>query len=73
METDGYERLANAIVVQAAKDYRSAIKGKRTKAKTAEVKEIEEFFLSDWFTTLTDVDGRVILKKLQEEVMKNDK
>ncbi len=73
METDGYERLASAIVVQAAKDYRSVARGKRTKAKTAEVKEIEEFFLSDWFMTLTDVDGGVILKKLQEEVMKNDK
>ena len=67
---DGYDQLANAIIVQAAKDYRNAYKGKRSKTKTHEIKEIEEFFLSEWFTTLTSADGAYIIQKLQEEVMK---
>ncbi len=66
---DGYDELANAIIVQAAKDYRKACVGKRSKTKTNEIKQIEKFFLSEWFTTLTSADGEMILKKLQEEVM----
>ena len=31
------------------------------------VKDCEDFFRSDWFTALTDVDGEVLLRKLQEE------
>ena len=66
---DGYDELANAIIVQAAKDYRKAYVGKRSKTKTNEIKGIEKFFLSEWFTTLTSADGKSILQKLQEEVM----
>ena len=31
------------------------------------VDEIERFFLSKWYTVLTDVDGTSLLKKLKEE------
>lgn len=57
---DPYERLANAIVMRAVDDYRMT-EDSRT------LHEIEQFFLSGWFTTLTDADGSVILKKLREE------
>ena len=68
---DPYEKLANAIIMQAVKDYRAANKKlkKQPTNKDAElmVLDTEKFFRSDWFTALTDVDGAVILRKLQEE------
>lgn len=69
---DGYERLANAIIIQAAKDYRTAKRKLRRKPNNkearAEAESIERFFRSDWFRTLTEVDGEMILRKLNEEV-----
>lgn len=71
IEIDPYEKLANTIIMQAVKDYRAAKKKQKKQQtnKDAElmVKDTEKFFRSDWFTALTDVDGAVILRKLQEE------
>ena len=68
---ENYEKLANDIVLQAVKDYRAAKKKlkKQPTNKDAEImiKDTERFFRSDWVTALTDVDGSVILRKLQEE------
>ena len=69
--TDAYENLANAIVLQAVKDWRSAVRTlkKRTRYDPAKQmrEECERFFLSDWFEELTSVDGSVILRKLKQE------
>lgn len=69
---DGYERLANAIIIQAAKDYRAALRRLRRKPNIkdakAEKESIERFFRSDWFRTLTEVDGEMLIRKLNEEV-----
>lgn len=69
--TEPYENLANAIVMQAVKDYRQARHKLRKRTKNAEVKamieDCERFFLSEWFETLTNVNGESILKKLQQE------
>ena len=66
-----YETLANAIVVQAAKDYRAARRKLQKNAYSLKalqtVKEVEEFFRSEWFKVLTPVDGGTILKLLEEE------
>lgn len=68
---ENYEKLANDIILHAVKDYRAAKKKlkKQPTNKDAEImiKDTERFFRSDWFTALTDVDGSVILRKLQEE------
>ena len=69
---NGYEALANAIIEQAAKDYRAARERlfeepSNQKARRA-LQDIEEFFGSEWYRTLTTVDGNKILKKLKEEV-----
>ncbi len=68
---ENYEKLANAIILQAVKDYRAARKKlkKQPRNKDAEImiNDTERFFRSDWFTALTDVDGALILRKLQEE------
>lgn len=79
---DPYQNLANAIVQQAADDYRSA---KRYLAKHPEIPEdkkaiynwvnanktvveCEAFFRGDWIKMLTNLDGREILAKLKEEL-----
>lgn len=74
-DMDGYQRLANAIIEQAAKDYRNdsyilrtkAPKSKVYKKAVSDLKRIEQFFRSDWFKELTNIDGEWLLGKLQEE------
>lgn len=69
--TEPYENLANAIVMQAVKDYREARHKLRRRPKNADaqlmIEDCERFFQSEWFETLTNVNGEVILKKLQQE------
>ena len=69
--TEPYENLANAIVMQAVKDYRMARHKLRKRPKNADAKvmleDCERFFFSDWFETLTNVNGEIVLKKLQQE------
>ncbi len=61
----GLEQLCNAIIVRAAQDYRKASKKANSRG---EIKSIERFFRSKWFTLLTSVDGEYILNCLKEEV-----
>ena len=65
------EVLANAIIQQAAKDYRSARtalgKDSENVAATAMRSETERFFRSAWFGQLTSIDGEWLLEKLEEE------
>jgi len=74
---DGYEVLANEIITQAANDYRRALekhkKHPRSRAFSTEAEELERFFRSDWYKTLTDVDGELIIRGLREEAYGNDK
>lgn len=67
-----YENLANAIILQAVKDYRIAMRKLNRKPGNAlaqaEIDSIERFFRSDWYKCLTDVDGELLIKKLKEEV-----
>ena len=69
--TEPYENLANAIVLQAVKDWRSAVRTLKKRSRYDPAKqmreECERFFLSDWFEALTSVDGSVILRKLKQE------
>lgn len=68
---DPYEKLVNAIVIQAAKDYRTALRklkrNPRNQLAKAEADSIERFFRSDWYKSLTEVDGEMVLQKLREE------
>ena len=69
--SDPYENLANAIVLQAGKDYRNALKRLKkksgNKAAMADALECERFFRSGWYKTLTSVDGEYLITKLREE------
>lgn len=70
--SDPFENLANAIILQAVKDYRTAWKKLKRNPKNKDAKlmveDCERFFCSDWFGQLTSVDGKMLLKKLQEEL-----
>ena len=66
-----WEEMANAIIIQAAEDWREAKRILRTCPDNAEaistVKETEAFFLSEFYTTLTTNNGKTLLKRLKEE------
>ena len=68
---DPWQSLANAIVISAAKDYRTALRRLRRnpKNKTAlsEIADLEWFFRSDWYAMLTNVPGETLIRKLKEE------
>ena len=67
-----YEDLANAIILQAVKDYRMALKSlkanSRNRTARADKAEIERFFRSQWYSALTDVNGEMLIRSLQKEV-----
>ena len=63
-----YENLANAIVLQAVKDYRKALKYPNSRMALCECRSIERFFRSGWFSVLTNIDPEVLITKLKAEV-----
>lgn len=66
-----WEDFANAIIVQAANDYRKVRKKLHDNPKDeralGEKRSIERFFHSDWYEVLTTVDGQYILNRLNNE------
>ena len=58
-----YQNLANAIIAVAADDYRAALKENNEKLKAS----LEKFFHSNWYKTLTNVDGDSLIALLQKE------
>ena len=60
-----YEDLANAIILQAVKDYRLT-------DDERELQEIERFFRSGWFGVLSKVDPEFLNKELRKE-KRNDR
>ncbi len=67
-----YQALANAIIIQAAKDYKATLRSLKrhpnSYAARMNAKELEGFFRSRWFSVLTDVNAEYLIKKLREEV-----
>jgi len=66
-----YEALANAVVLQAVKDYRAAKRKLKRRpdneSAQRDLKECEIFFKSRHFNTFTDLDGKALLHRLEEE------
>lgn len=67
---ENYQRLAIAIVKQAADDWKLLAKIHRKNPRNARIKALlndtERFFRSTWCYELGGVDGSYILRKLQE-------
>ena len=65
------QMLANAIIIQAADDYRVALRRlmlNRMSREYMRVKEdCESFFQSEWFEVLTNLDGKTIMNRIQKE------
>lgn len=70
------EHLANAIILRAVEDYREAIRmlavNPRYSPALHTVLEVERFFRSGWFSTLTTIDGISLMKRLKEECYEYD-
>ena len=66
-----YQELANAIVLQAVKDYRilkpMLHKESMNRIVQAQMTEVRKFFQSRWFRQLTDLDPCLLLEKLSKE------
>lgn len=66
----GVENLANAIVVQAANDYRAALRNQYTDADIppeSVLSEVERFFHSAWYELLTKQDPDRLISLLKKE------
>ena len=70
--TDSWENLANAIILQAVKDYREARKKLKKRPKNEDAKlmvaDCEAFFRSEWFRVLTEINGEELIEELRREV-----
>jgi hypothetical protein len=71
-----YESLANAIVMQAIKDYRSALRNLKKRPDSrgyqTEVRILERFFRSDWYGEITSLNAEYLIRRVNEEVQRND-
>ena len=69
---DNYNNLANAIILQAVKDYRKALRTlslyPHNRAAQYESRSIEQFFRSGWFGMLTHIAPEMLINKLKSEV-----
>ncbi|MDD3415966.1 MAG: hypothetical protein PHY47_18510 [Lachnospiraceae bacterium] len=69
---EGFYNLAEAIILQAVKDYRYALRTLKKYTYSLESNKVksnvERFFRSKWYSELTNIDGKILIKKLREEV-----
>ena len=68
----GWRALADAIILQAAEDYRRLTRRLITHPdeldKASEKRRIERFLRSPWFGVLSDLDGRRLLRDLKADL-----
>ncbi len=71
LDQAGWGALAQAVVYQACDDYRRVRRRLRAcpddRRACAAARSLERFFTSRWFTTISDLDGQALLRKLKEE------
>ena len=71
-DTDPYKELANAIILQAVEDYRKWAKeysdSRDDRKLRKNLVELKEFFRSEWFSILTNLDGEQLLARLKSEL-----
>jgi len=73
---DGYTDLANAIIVQAVKDYEKTFRKLRrnpdNRMAKEDLRELESFFFSEWYRVLTDLEASYLLRKVRETTEKEE-
>ena len=69
---ENYKNLANAIILQAVKDFKPAYrrlkKNPNDRLAQDTVREITKFFCSDYFCALSDLDGPALLNRIMREM-----
>lgn len=60
-----YENLTIAIIEQAVKDYRRLLRKGKTDNENIDV---VKFFNSEWFTMLTNIDGKRLMTMIEKEM-----
>lgn len=60
MYEENYQLLADAVIKQAVQDYRNS------ESQTVR-DEVKRFFLSEIFCIFSSIDGKRLLKKLEQE------
>ena len=67
---EAWEDLANAVILAAVDEYKQDLihlaRNPDSKAAQARAARQEQFFYSDWYDTLTNMDGRRLIRKLKE-------
>lgn len=68
----GWGGLVNAIIKQAAEDYVSALNDRGPRyAPDYRISEIQNFFRSDWFGQLCNLDPDYLMEKLNRIAREN--
>lgn len=66
-----YENLANAIVLQAFKDYKRALwrlsRNPHDVDAASNKKKLDRFFNSNWYHLLTDVDAAILVGEAKRQ------
>lgn len=72
MYEENYKNLANAIILQAVKDFKPAYRRlkKYPNDRLAQdtVREITRFFCSQYFEALSELDGPALLNRIMREI-----
>ena len=72
MYEENYKNLANAIILQAVKDFKPAYRRlkKYPNDRLAQdtVREITKFFCSQYFEALSELDGPALLNRIMREI-----
>ena len=67
-----YESLCLAIIEQAVKDYKIALEAEKRCEDLniiREVRELENFFRSEWFEQISNLDGRLLIKNVRKIIL----
>jgi AAA15 family ATPase/GTPase len=70
MNDEGVDLLRNAIVIQAAKDYKRSFDYRSGACDEFDREEIEQFFRSEWYEQLTDVNSEYIMNEIKRMIKK---
>ena len=77
MREENYRALADAIILRAVKDfqhtYRRLRRNPNDKKAQDSVREITNFFCSQYFEALTDLDGPALLHRMMREIEKKER
>lgn len=69
---DCYQNLANAIILQAVKDYKKVLRrlarNPQNQDAQREKKHLERFFFSQWYGILTDLDPKLLISGVMKRM-----